>query len=53
MSGRGSCSAAGRRGFDEGKLKLVIDRIFPFDKIIEAHRCLEANGQFRKIVATL
>jgi NADPH:quinone reductase-like Zn-dependent oxidoreductase len=42
-----------RRGFDEGKLKPVIDRIFRFDEIVEAHRYLEANHQFGKIVATL
>jgi NADPH:quinone reductase-like Zn-dependent oxidoreductase len=42
-----------RRGFDEGKLKPVIDRIFPFEKIVEAHHYLETNGQFGKIVATI
>ena len=42
-----------RRGFDEGKLKPVIDRIFRFDEIVAAHRYLEANSQFGKIVATL
>jgi NADPH:quinone reductase-like Zn-dependent oxidoreductase len=42
-----------RRGFDEGKLKPIIDRTFRFDDIVEAHRYLEANGQFGKIVATL
>ena len=42
-----------RHGFDEGKLKPVIDRTFPFDKIVEAHRYLEVNGQFGKIVAAL
>ena len=42
-----------RRGFDDGKLKAVIDRTFPFEKIVEAHRYLEANGQFGKIVAIL
>jgi NADPH:quinone reductase-like Zn-dependent oxidoreductase len=42
-----------RRGFDEGKLKPVIDRTFPFDKIVEAHHYLETNGQFGKIVAAL
>jgi len=31
----------------------VIDRTFPFDEIVEAHRYLETNGQFGKIVATL
>ena len=33
-----------RRGFDEGKLKPVIDRVFPFDEIVEAHRYLETNA---------
>jgi NADPH:quinone reductase-like Zn-dependent oxidoreductase len=42
-----------RRGFDEGKLKPVIDRIFAFDDIVAAHRYLETNGQFGKIVVTL
>ena len=42
-----------RRGFDEGKLKPVIDRIFPFDEIVEAHRYMEGNSQFGKIVVTL
>jgi len=42
-----------RRGFDEGRLKPVIDRVFPFEEIVEAHRYLETNGQFGKIVATL
>jgi NADPH:quinone reductase-like Zn-dependent oxidoreductase len=42
-----------RRGFDEGKLKPIIDRSFPFDQIVEAHRYLETNGQFGKIVAVL
>ena len=42
-----------RRGFDEGKLKPVIDRIFSFDEIAEAHRYLETNGQFGKITVTL
>jgi NADPH:quinone reductase-like Zn-dependent oxidoreductase len=42
-----------RRGFDEGKLKPVIDRTFPFDKIVEAHHYLEGNDQFGKIVAAV
>lgn len=41
------------RGFDEGKLKPVIDRVFTFDQIVAAHHYLETNGQFGKIVATL
>jgi NADPH:quinone reductase-like Zn-dependent oxidoreductase len=40
-----------RRGFE--KLKPVIDQIFRFDEIVEAHRYLEAGNQFGKIVATL
>ncbi len=42
-----------RRGLASGALKPVIDRIFPFDEIIEAHRYLETNGQFGKIVVTV
>jgi NADPH:quinone reductase-like Zn-dependent oxidoreductase len=42
-----------RRGFDEGKLKPIIDRTFLFENIVEAHHYLEKNDQFGKIVATL
>ena len=42
-----------RRGFDEGKLKPVIDRVFPFREIVEAHRYMETNGQFGKLVVAL
>ena len=42
-----------RRGFDKGKLKPVIDRTFTFEDIVSAHRYLETNGQFGKIVVTL
>jgi NADPH:quinone reductase-like Zn-dependent oxidoreductase len=41
------------KGFESGALKPVIDRVFSFDQIVEAHRYLEANGQFGKIVATV
>jgi NADPH:quinone reductase-like Zn-dependent oxidoreductase len=40
-------------GLDKGTLKPVIDRVFPFDQIVEAHRYLEASGQFGKIVVTI
>jgi NADPH:quinone reductase-like Zn-dependent oxidoreductase len=40
-------------GLDQGTLKPVIDRVFAFDKIVDAHRYMEANGQFGKIVATI
>ncbi len=41
------------RGFDEGRLKPVIDRVFAFDDIVAAHHYLETNGQFGKIVVTV
>jgi NADPH:quinone reductase-like Zn-dependent oxidoreductase len=42
-----------RGGFEEGKLKPVIDRVFAFEDIVAAHHYLETNGQFGKIVVTL
>ena len=41
------------KGFESGALKPVIDRTFRFDEMVEAHRYLEENGQFGKIVVTL
>ncbi|HKB26028.1 MAG TPA: zinc-dependent alcohol dehydrogenase family protein [Methylomirabilota bacterium] len=41
------------KGFESGALKPIIDRVFSFDQIVEAHRYMEANGQFGKIVATV
>jgi NADPH:quinone reductase-like Zn-dependent oxidoreductase len=40
-------------GLKSGALKPVIDRTFPFDQIVEAHRYLESNAQFGKIVVTV
>ena len=40
-------------GLASGALKPVIDRVFPFEQIVEAHRYLESNQQFGKIVVTL
>jgi NADPH:quinone reductase-like Zn-dependent oxidoreductase len=40
-------------GLEKGTLKPVIDRVFPFDQIVEAHRYLETSGQFGKIVVTI
>jgi NADPH:quinone reductase-like Zn-dependent oxidoreductase len=40
-------------GLKQGKLKTVIDRVFAFNDIVEAHRYLESNNQFGKIVVTL
>ncbi len=41
------------KGLESGALKPVIDRTFKFDDIVEAHRYLEDNGQFGKIVVTV
>jgi NADPH:quinone reductase-like Zn-dependent oxidoreductase len=41
------------KGLASGALKPVIDRTFKFDDMVEAHRYLEQNGQFGKIVVTL
>jgi NADPH:quinone reductase-like Zn-dependent oxidoreductase len=41
------------KGIEAGTLKPAIDRTFAFDEMVEAHRYLEANGQFGKIVVTL
>jgi NADPH:quinone reductase-like Zn-dependent oxidoreductase len=40
-------------GLDSGSLKPVIAKTFPFDQIVEAHRFLESNEQFGKIVVTV
>jgi NADPH:quinone reductase-like Zn-dependent oxidoreductase len=40
-------------GVESGALKPVIARTFPFGQIVEAHRYLESNEQFGKIVVTL
>ena len=41
------------RGLESGALKPVIDRVFTFDQMVEAHRYLETNGQFGKVVVTV
>jgi NADPH:quinone reductase-like Zn-dependent oxidoreductase len=41
------------KGLERGALKPVIDRTFKFDDMVEAHRYLEGNGQFGKIVVTV
>ncbi len=40
-------------GLVSGALHPVIAKIFPFDEIVEAHRFLESNEQFGKIVVTV
>jgi NADPH:quinone reductase-like Zn-dependent oxidoreductase len=38
---------------EAGDFKPRIDKIFPFDQIVEAHRYMEANAQIGKIVVTV
>jgi NADPH:quinone reductase-like Zn-dependent oxidoreductase len=40
-------------GLLSGSLQPVIAKTFPFDQIIEAHRFLESNDQFGKIIVTV
>jgi NADPH:quinone reductase-like Zn-dependent oxidoreductase len=40
-------------GLEKGALKPVIDKVFAFDEIIEAHRYMESNQQVGKIVVTV
>lgn len=40
-------------GLSEGDLRPVIDRIFPLDEIVQAHRYLESGHQIGKIVVTV
>ncbi|GJL54399.1 MAG: NADPH:quinone reductase [Nitrospirales bacterium] len=41
------------QGLESGKLQPIIDRIFPLDEIVEAHRYMESNQQKGKIVLTV
>ncbi|MGC1522608.1 MAG: zinc-dependent alcohol dehydrogenase family protein [Steroidobacteraceae bacterium] len=41
------------KGLAEGRLKPVIAKTFPLAQIVEAHRYLESNQQFGKIVVTV
>ncbi|HYW04873.1 MAG TPA: zinc-dependent alcohol dehydrogenase family protein [Gammaproteobacteria bacterium] len=42
-----------QRGLQAGSLKPYIDRTFPFEEMVEAHRYLESGGQVGKIVVTV
>ena len=35
---------------DRGDIRPVVDRVFPFDRIREAHQLLESNATFGKVV---
>lgn len=41
------------RHIDQWKLKPVVDQVFPFDKVPEALRLMEAGGHFGKIAVTV
>ncbi len=41
------------RAIDLHKMKPVVDRVFPFDKAVDALRLLKAGGHFGKIVVSL
>jgi NADPH:quinone reductase-like Zn-dependent oxidoreductase len=41
------------KGLESGALKPIIDKVFKFDDVSEAHRYLETNGQFGKVVMTV
>jgi putative PIG3 family NAD(P)H quinone oxidoreductase len=36
--------------FDSGRLRPLVDRVFPLEQAAEAHRCMEASGNFGKIL---
>lgn len=41
------------KGVELGTLRPIIAKSFPFDQIVEAHRFLEGNTQFGKVVVTV
>lgn len=40
-------------GLESGKLVPILDRVFPLDQIVEAHRYMESNQQNGKIIVTV
>lgn len=40
-------------GLADGRLRPIIAKTFPFEEIVEAHRYLESNQQFGKVVVTV
>lgn len=41
------------KGLDSGALKPLLDRVFPLEQIVEAHRYMESNQQNGKIIVTV
>ena len=39
--------------FANGSLRPVIDRVFPLEEVVAAHRYLETNANFGKVVLTI
>jgi NADPH:quinone reductase-like Zn-dependent oxidoreductase len=42
-----------RRGIGAGTLRPIVDRVFQLDEIVAAHRYLEGNNQFGKVVVAV
>jgi len=40
------------RGFDQGVLRPVVDRVLPAEEVADAHRVMESNRNFGKILLT-
>jgi NADPH:quinone reductase-like Zn-dependent oxidoreductase len=36
-----------------GALRPIVDSVYPLERLAEAHRCMEENRNFGKIVITL
>jgi putative PIG3 family NAD(P)H quinone oxidoreductase len=39
--------------FSQNRLKAVVDRIFPWEQVSEAHRCMEENRNMGKLILTI
>jgi NADPH2:quinone reductase len=42
-----------QKGLAQGTLEPIIDKTFPLEEIVEAHRYLESNQHIGKIVVTV